>query len=75
MIESVAPPEVPVVTAGTNGVPVASPPLLPFAPEEQAGLQAEDRQAALMVVSIMTAIFTLGLIGYTMVCFVAAGGR
>jgi hypothetical protein len=45
---------------------------LPFAPPEVAVLRAEDRAAATAMVGIMAGIFTLGLIGYLVICFLAA---
>ncbi len=48
----------------------AAPPNLP--PEEWAALRAEDKKAGAAIVCIMGAIFILGLIGYTVICLVAA---
>jgi hypothetical protein len=40
-----------------------------FTPTEVEALQANDRSAATALISLMSGIFTLGLIGYLGVCF------
>jgi hypothetical protein len=66
-------PDVPVVgDAGAAAAPGPPARPLPFAPPEVAGLRAEDRAAATAIVGLMAGIFTLGLIGYLVICFLAA---
>jgi hypothetical protein len=62
------------VWAGPEVAATAVPPArpLPFAPPEVAAFRAEDRAAATAIVGIMAGIFTLGLIGYVVICFLAA---
>jgi hypothetical protein len=44
-----------------------------LSPAEWAQLRTEDKQAAAAIVCLMGTIFILGLIGYTVICLVAAG--
>lgn len=46
----------------------------PFTKEETVGLHQADRQAAAMVAGLMLTIFTMALLGYTLICFLALRG-
>jgi hypothetical protein len=46
----------------------------PFAPAERESLHQDDKHAAGAVFAIMVAIFTIAVIMYTIVAFVAMGG-
>jgi len=68
MAEVTSTPEFPVVANNNIGVPP------PFTPEETAAFQQADRQAAKMVAGLMLAIFTMALLGYSLICFLASRG-
>lgn len=68
MAEVTSSPESPVVAGGNTEAPP------PFTPEETAAFQQADRQAATMVAGLMLAIFTMALLGYSLICFLALRG-
>ena len=68
MAEVITTPESPMVADGN----VQAPP--PFTPEETAAFHQADRQAAKMVAGLMLAIFTMALLGYSLICFLALRG-
>jgi len=41
----------------------------PFSADEQAAFKADDIKAAANIVKLMVGIFTMGLIGYLIVCW------
>lgn len=41
----------------------------PFRPEEVEAFQTDDKGAATAIVCLMAGIFTLGLVGYLIVCY------
>ena len=46
-----------------------------FSPQEIAGLHAEDRHRAAAIVGLMAGIFTIGLVGYILICFWVVGSE
>jgi hypothetical protein len=69
MAEVMSNPESPVVADGNVVVRPQ-----PFTIEETAAFQQADRQAAKMVAGLMLAIFTMALLGYSLICFLALRG-
>jgi hypothetical protein len=69
MAEVITAPESPAVADGN----VKAAPE-PFTPEETAEFHQADRQAATMVAGLMLAIFTMALLGYSLICFLALRG-
>lgn len=70
MTEVKSTPETPATPAGNSEA--AAPP--PFTPAEAEAFQQADRQAAAMVAGLMLTIFTLALLGYSLICFLALRG-